>query len=74
MGCSGGSQLFASMFLKKTGVPTAECMPYTSQEGNVEACPIKCVDGSEIVLKKVLNYRLHETYNGMMTEALNGPF
>eukprot|EP00703_Trepomonas_sp_PC1_P001886 JAP94720.1 Cathepsin B [Trepomonas sp. PC1] len=59
-GCMGGSVLFVHQFLKKTGVPTAECVSYKSGDGKEKPCPTKCDDGSELKLVKAKGFRLME--------------
>lgn len=44
-GCNGGILPIAWYYLAHTGIVSDECFPYTSQNGTVEACPKKCVDG-----------------------------
>jgi len=51
-GCQGGYLDKAWDFMKETGVPTLECMPYTSGGGVTGTCPPKCRDGSEPVFYK----------------------
>lgn len=36
------------MNLNKNGTVTEECLPYSSQNGEVEECPTLCKDGSQI--------------------------
>ena len=45
-GCNGGYLQNAWAFMKKDGLPTDACMPYTAGAGNVEKCSTKCHDGS----------------------------
>lgn len=47
-GCNGGNLWQSWQFMKTTGVVVDSCLPYTSQNGTVEACPSKCKDGSDI--------------------------
>jgi len=46
MGCNGGYLGAAWNFFVKTGLPSDECVPYTSGKGDSGRCPNKCVDGS----------------------------
>jgi cathepsin B len=46
-GCSGGYPLSAFAYLSIMGVPTEECVPYTSgQSGEAWGCSYKCEDSS----------------------------
>ena len=38
-GCQGGNLIFAMEYLESTGVVADTCMPYTSADGEVAACP-----------------------------------
>jgi len=40
-GCDGGILQVAWNYLRNYGVTTEKCMPYTSDKGDVEACPKK---------------------------------
>lgn len=46
-GCNGGYLNKAWAFMKSHGLPTEQCVPYTSGEGKVEKCPTTCADGSK---------------------------
>eukprot|EP01127_Copromyxa_protea_P010573 TRINITY_DN2577_c0_g1_i1.p2 TRINITY_DN2577_c0_g1~~TRINITY_DN2577_c0_g1_i1.p2 ORF type:complete len:163 (-),score=34.34 TRINITY_DN2577_c0_g1_i1:6-494(-) len=47
---------FAWSFLQSKGVPTIECVPYTSGNGDVQSCPTQCEDGDQYRLYKAANY------------------
>ena len=51
-GCQGGILLFAWLSLTNTGIPTEECVPYVSMDGDSGTCPTTCADGSDIVFYK----------------------
>ncbi|CAL6054258.1 Cathepsin_B [Hexamita inflata] len=57
-GCGGTHYLSAPQkFLKKTGVPTEECVSYKSGPTNITGkCPSKCDDGSAIKLVKSVTF------------------
>lgn len=52
MGCSGGRLMSAWEYLHFKGVPSDECVPYTSIDGTAGSCPKKCVDGTDIQMYK----------------------
>jgi cathepsin B len=52
LGCNGGYLNKDMQFLKKTGVSTNACNPYTAGNGVTGKCPTTCKDGSAIVLYK----------------------
>jgi len=52
MGCQGGYLQHAWAYLQAQGIPTEDCMPYTSGTGEVEACPAQCTDGSNPTMYK----------------------
>jgi cathepsin B len=54
-GCQGGELANVWRFLVNTGTTTFSCVPYTAQNGTVEACPSTCVDGSPIKMYKAKN-------------------
>lgn len=47
-GCKGGFQTSEWIFLANKGTTSEQCMPYTSGEGEVEACPARCANGTQI--------------------------
>ena len=48
--CEGGFyHLLAALDLYYNGTITEECFPYSSSSGNVESCPLKCKDGSNLI-------------------------
>lgn len=74
-GCNGGYLSNAWNFMKKQGLPTDECMPYTAGQGHVEACSSKCQDGSDPKFYHAENYfRVRGGSNEIMAELMaNGP-
>jgi len=64
-GCDGGYLSNQWRFLSTVGTTTEECDPYTAGEGEVEACPSTCKDGSDIKLYKVdpKTVKLFDTHN-----------
>jgi hypothetical protein len=60
LGCTCGSlPEWAWAFLESTGIPTADCVPYTSGSGDTQKCPAdhKCADGTPITtLYRAANY------------------
>ena len=54
-GCYGGWLNYVWEFLNSTGLPTEECVPYTSGGGDAGTCPTTWADGSKIKLYKAKN-------------------
>lgn len=68
-GCSGGDPVTAMRYIAEYGLPTSQCVPYTSgKDGNVPSCASKCVDGSAMKLyyASFLSLRWHPTVEGIM--------
>ena len=57
-GCQGGYPDQAWEFMKNTGVPTFDCVPYTARDGT---CPHTCSDGSDM---KMYHAPSVHTYSG----------
>ena len=73
-GCDGGYLNNAWAFLAGTGIPSDKCAPYTSQNGDVAACPSKCQDGSSVKLYKAKNpQQLNDIPSIMEDMQQNGP-
>eukprot|EP01015_Nassula_variabilis_P002938 TRINITY_DN1177_c0_g1_i1.p1 TRINITY_DN1177_c0_g1~~TRINITY_DN1177_c0_g1_i1.p1 ORF type:complete len:263 (+),score=64.33 TRINITY_DN1177_c0_g1_i1:91-879(+) len=74
MGCNGGYLEQAWEFFQYKGIPSDECVPYTSDKGDVEDCPKECKDGSKIELYRTKNIRTYDTIEDAKLDILtNGP-
>jgi cathepsin B len=74
MGCSGGWPEYAADFLVSSGIPSDECVPYTSGGGGVEPCPAKCVDGTTPSVHKYDSWSYYIGVNQIMAAvSANGP-
>nr|AHW50664.1 cathepsin B-like protein [Naegleria fowleri] len=73
-GCDGGYLNNAWNFLATTGIPTDSCVPYTSQNGDVAACPSTCQNGGSIKLYRAKNpQQLNDIPSIMADMEANGP-
>lgn len=74
MGCNGGFLSLAWRFFEKTGLPSEECVAYTSNKGKVRDCPATCDNGSELALHRVRNVRSYFSAEDAKLDILtNGP-
>lgn len=75
-GCSGGYLDLAWTFLQDTGVPTAECYPFTAGDKGVEGKCSKnvCADGSSITMKYKTTGSAKRIFgiSNAMSELVNG--
>jgi len=73
-GCQGGYLTNSWAFLQNTGIPTDDCMPYTSGGGDSGQCKTKCSDGSSLKLYKASSYyQTGDVDNTMADIVANGP-
>lgn len=54
-GCGGGLIDETWDYLTDHGIPSDQCVPYTSQDGNSNPCPFHCADGSAFKFYKSVN-------------------
>lgn len=54
--CNGGYLSRSWKYIKKYGVCTEQCFPYSSGGGVVESCPKKCKNGKKIKRYKIKKY------------------
>jgi cathepsin B len=74
-GCGGGYPDKAWVFMTNTGIPSDECVPYTSGGGQTGTCPSTCADGSEIVFHHAKNSYQVKGESAMQAELMKGgPF
>eukprot|EP01015_Nassula_variabilis_P034741 TRINITY_DN8602_c0_g1_i8.p1 TRINITY_DN8602_c0_g1~~TRINITY_DN8602_c0_g1_i8.p1 ORF type:complete len:320 (-),score=76.41 TRINITY_DN8602_c0_g1_i8:178-1137(-) len=73
-GCSGGFLAATWHFFKSNGIPSEECVRYTSIKGDVRQCPNTCDDGSTLQLYKTKNVKSYRTSEDAKLDILtNGP-
>jgi cathepsin B len=74
LGCNGGILPVAWFYLLRKGIPTEECLPYTSSEGVRGACPKTCVDGSEPRFFRTKSIKTFRNTDDVKLDILaNGP-
>jgi len=54
-GCNGGYLDYAFYYMTTVGISTNSCIPYTSGNGIVPACPASCVNSTEPMIKYQCN-------------------
>jgi len=73
-GCGGGRLPTAWDYMKKTGVVTDTCVPYTSQDGTVASCPTKCTGTGDFTkYKAATSYSVKGVANMQKEIMTNGP-
>jgi cathepsin B len=73
--CGGGWPGNAAQYLVDNGIPTNDCMPYTSGQGSVGVCPTECVDKSPVSaqLRKYKSWEYCTGEAAMMQALQTGP-
>ena len=79
MGCSGGFLTAAWGSLERSGLPTLDCLPYSSQQGDAPSCSTVekgCADGTPLTryYAKTLSTRWYIRVSSIKKEIMtNGP-
>ncbi|KAK2952007.1 putative Cathepsin B [Blattamonas nauphoetae] len=71
--CNGGEMDIAWNWVKKNGIATEDCLPYTSGGGRVPECPAKCKNGSEIIVTPVPEWKLLKAEEMQQELMTHGP-
>jgi len=73
-GCNGGYPDLAWTFMQKQGVPTAQCVSYTSGTGNNGICPSTCDNGMNLQFFKATSVLTYSSPASIQAAILaNGP-
>jgi hypothetical protein len=49
--------------MEYNGIPSLDCLPYTSENGTSGSCPSGCVDGEEMTKYKIQGDSVHTFSN-----------
>eukprot|EP01015_Nassula_variabilis_P020806 TRINITY_DN3640_c0_g1_i6.p1 TRINITY_DN3640_c0_g1~~TRINITY_DN3640_c0_g1_i6.p1 ORF type:complete len:255 (-),score=46.92 TRINITY_DN3640_c0_g1_i6:108-872(-) len=72
--CEGGYVDKAWQFLKRNGIPSDACIPYTAGAGNSRSCLDKCADGSFQILHIISDVITYKTVMDAKIDIVaNGP-
>jgi len=75
MGCNGGWPEYAFQYLLNKGLPSDQCYPYTSGQGDSGKCLSTCKDGSAKMLTthKIKSWDYCNGEAAMMAQLVQGP-